>query len=365
MSLVDGSLGRRQLLLASDRGDQSKELARILSTVGDVDVVSTSDMPERPARNLSGIVVDIDLKSVESVQRVRRKLVRKAYQSMPRLFVLAETLHHESTQAWALGATDTIQRPLDAQAILRRLTSSFAETTEKESSSAASREALTKGVAAAHAVLVRVFEKLRAGVPLSPDDVMQEETRILKALKRCTLKEWVVAVSRHHNRSYRHCLLVTGFAVAFGQHLGMREEDQRRLARAGLIHDVGKAFIPVAILNKVDALSAAEEQTLREHPRLGFDALAAQASFPREMLDVVLHHHEFLDGTGYPDRLRSGEISDIVRIITVVDIFSILVERATKDPELTREKAFTVLESMTGKLDRQLVQAFRPVALGS
>jgi HD-GYP domain-containing protein (c-di-GMP phosphodiesterase class II) len=364
MSLVDGSLGRRNVLLASDRGDQSRELARILSVVGNVDVVSTSDMPESPMRGLSGIVVDIDLRSTESVQRVRRKLVGKAYQGLPRLFVLNDTLHHGSTQAWALGATDTIQRPFDSEAILRRLTASFAETSEKPHAGSG-REALAKGVAAAHAVLVRVFEKLRAGVPLTPDDLMQEETRILKALKRSSLKEWVLAVSRHHNRSYRHCLLVTGFAVAFGQQLGMRDEDQRRLARAGLIHDVGKAFIPIPILNKVESLTSAEEKTLREHTRRGYDALSAQASFPREMLDVVLHHHELLDGSGYPDGLKKGEISDIVRIITIVDIFSTFVEQETRDPAWTREKAFAVMEKMSNKVDQQLVQAFRPVALGS
>jgi HD-GYP domain-containing protein (c-di-GMP phosphodiesterase class II) len=174
-----------------------------------------------------------------------------------------------------------------------------------------SRESLNRGVAAAHSVLVRVFEKLRAGMPLAPDDIMQAEARILKALKRSSLKEWVLAVSRHHNHSYRHCLLVTGFAVAFGQHLGMREEDQRRLARAGLVHDVGKTFIPLAVLNKAGPLTAEEEQMMRDHTRRGFEALSAQSSFPREMLDVVLHHHEYLDGTGYPDRLRDGEITDI------------------------------------------------------
>ena len=79
MSLVDGSLGRRNLLLASDRGDRSRELEQILSMVGHVDVVSTSDMPEKPAKSLSGIVVDIDLRSTESVQRVRRKLGRGLY----------------------------------------------------------------------------------------------------------------------------------------------------------------------------------------------------------------------------------------------------------------------------------------------
>jgi HD-GYP domain-containing protein (c-di-GMP phosphodiesterase class II) len=363
MSLVDGSLGRRHLLLASDRPD-SQDLARILSVVGNVDVVSTADMPDKPARTLSGIVVDIDLRSTESVQRIRRKLIAKAYQQMPRLFVLSDTLHHGTTQAWALGATDTIQRPLDPQAVLRRLEASFGDGSAEKEQTNATREALSRGVAAAHAVLVRTFEKLRAGVPLAPDDIMAAEIRILKALKRSSLKEWILAVSKHHNRSYRHCLVVTGLAVAFGQHLGMREEDQRRLARAGLVHDVGKAFIPLSILNKPGQLTEPEEAELRLHTRRGYDALAEQNNFPREMLDVVLHHHELLDGTGYPDQLRDGEISDIVRIITIADVFATLIEQGKADNPVNRAEAFATLEHMSGKLDGQLVQAFRPVALG-
>src|SRR5467141_4668012 len=105
---------KRRLLLASDRSNQSGELADILQSVGEVDTISTSDIPEAPAGDLSGIVVDINLRSPESVQQVRNKLRGEAYRSMPRLFVLADALHHGSMQAWALGATDTIARPLDA-----------------------------------------------------------------------------------------------------------------------------------------------------------------------------------------------------------------------------------------------------------
>ena len=66
---------------------------------------------------------------------------------------------------------------------------------------------------------------------------------------------------------------------------------------------------------------------IREHPRRGYDALAAQGGFPPEMLDVVLHHHEFLDGTGYPNGLSGKQISDIVRLTTIVDIYAALVEK--------------------------------------
>ena len=152
--------------------------------------------------------------------------------------------------------------------------------------------------------MVKIFEKLPAGVPLTFSDVVEAENKILKAIKHSSLREWLTTVGCHHTDSYRHCLFVTGFAVAFAQHLGMREDDQRRLTRAALLHDVGKAFIPVAILDKPGKLTDEEMDEIRQHPRRGYDALAAQGGFPPEMLDVVLHHHEFLDGTGYPNGLQ-------------------------------------------------------------
>src|ERR1700754_939035 len=89
----------------------------------------------------------------------------------------------------------------------------------------------------------------------------------------------------------------------------MREEAQRRLTRAALLHDVGKAFISTAILDKPGRLTEEETAEIRQHPRRGYEALAAQGSFPPEMLDVVLHHHEMLDGSGYPNGLSGSQIS--------------------------------------------------------
>lgn len=354
---------RRRLLLASDRNDHSHELACLLQKVGDVETISTSDIPASPAADLSGVVVDINLRSAESVQRVRDRLKADTYRSVPRLFVLAEALHHGSMQAWALGATDTIARPFDARGVLQRIRAAFPDPHDEDFT--ADEKALNRGVEAAHAVMVKIFERLPAGIPLTFNDVLQAENKILRAIKRTSLREWLATVGRHHTHSYRHCLFVTGFAVAFAQHLGMREEDQRRLTRAALIHDVGKAFIPVAILDKPGKLNEAEMAEMRMHARLGFDALAAQGSFPREMLDVVLHHHELLDGTGYPDGLQGDQISDIVRLMTIVDIYSALVEYRPYRLPFTHINAFALMEGMGAKLDQQLLQVFRPVALGS
>jgi putative nucleotidyltransferase with HDIG domain len=354
---------RRRLLLASDRTDQSRELAGILERVGEVETIAATDLPETPSGEFSGVIVDINLRSAESVQRVRNKLVGKAYRSLPRLFVLADALHHGSMQAWALGATDTIARPFDAAGILQRIRAAFPDSDSYDASERG--KTLNRGVAAAHEVMVKIFHKLPAGEPLKFSDVVQAENRILKALKHSSLREWLTNVGCHHADTFRHCLFVTGFAVAFAQHLGMREDDQRRLVRAALLHDVGKAFIPTAILDKPGLLNDEEKNEMRKHPRLGYDTLAAQGGYPPEMLDVVLHHHEFLDGTGYPDGLRAEEISDIVRLTTIVDIYAALVESRPYRIPFTHAKAFSIMEKMEGKLDLHLLHAFRPVTLGA
>src|ERR1044072_7181214 len=294
---------KSRLLLASDRCDFSSELATILKSVGEVETVATAQIPDKPDQ-LSGVIVDINLRSPESVQMVRNKLRGEAYREMPRLFVLADALHHGAMQAWALGATDSIWRPFDAQGILQRIRAAFPHASEYDDTDRG--KSLNRGVEAAHSVMVKIFEKLPAGAPLKFDDIVQAETKILKAIKHSSLREWLTTVGCHHHASYRHCLFVTGFAVAFAQHLGMREDDQRRLARAALLHDVGKAFIPTSILDKPTELTAGEMGEMREHPRRGYEALSVQGGFPPEMLDVVLHHHEMLDGSGYPNGLNGS-----------------------------------------------------------
>ncbi|KAJ8134455.1 hypothetical protein OY671_012332, partial [Metschnikowia pulcherrima] len=151
-------------------------------------------------------------------------------------------------------------------------------------------------------------------------------------------------------------------AVAFAHHLGMREDDQRRLTRAASLHDVGKAFIPVPIPEKVGVLTDEENAILSQHTQFGYNASKEQRGFPGEVLDVVSHHHEMLDGTGYPDALEASHISDIVRIITSVDTYATSLEPDADTSAMTPEQAFGIMELMGGKLDGASRQAFRPVA---
>jgi len=131
-----------------------------------------------------------------------------------------------------------------------------------------------------------------------------------------------------------------------------------------MLHDIGKARIPIAILEKPGPLTDDERTAMKAHPQLGADLLQANGSLAPEMLDMVLHHHELLDGSGYPHGLSGSEISDLVRIITISDIFGALMERRSYKPAMSGDAAYQIMLDMGVKLDRDLMRAFRPVALG-
>ena len=145
---------------------------------------------------------------------------------------------------------------------------------------------------------------------------------------------------------------------AFAQSLGLSRADQLTMARAALVHDVGKARIPHAILNKPGKLDPDEMAVMRTHAVLGYDILRASGTCDPIALAVTRHHHEMLDGSGYPNGLSSEAVSDPIRLLTVCDIYAALIERRSYKASFSSDEAMRVLQNMVGKLDGALVQAF-------
>jgi HD-GYP domain-containing protein (c-di-GMP phosphodiesterase class II) len=136
-----------------------------------------------------------------------------------------------------------------------------------------------------------------------------------------------------------------------------------RLYSAAMFHDVGKAQIPLAVLDKPGRLDDQERALIETHPAIGYDALKGTPGMSPDILDAVRHHHEYLDGSGYPDGLGAASISDLVRILTISDIFAALIENRAYKPPMPRAHAYEILGGMRGKLEMRLVAAFRDVAL--
>jgi len=128
---------------------------------------------------------------------------------------------------------------------------------------------------------------------------------------------------------------------------------------AGLLHDLGKAAVPLAVLNKPGKLTEAEFAMVQDHAAQGYAMLKEGGSVEAAVLDACRHHHEKMDGTGYPDRLKGEEISLIARMTAICDVYdAITSDRAYKRGWDPAESLRRMAEWTHGHLDPRLFQAF-------
>lgn len=181
---------------------------------------------------------------------------------------------------------------------------------------------------------------------------------LLAALSIHGLSPWLEAVHAHHSATYRHSLTVAGYAGAFALHLGLSETDCQEAIAGGLIHDIGKMRIPLTILDKAEKLTEQERAVMDRHPEYSREILKPRLEVPVDIKKMAIQHHEYLDGSGYPDGLKADRISKKVRMITICDIFVALTEiRAYKASQSPREAIMT-MKDMGPKLDQDLLLEF-------
>jgi HD-GYP domain-containing protein (c-di-GMP phosphodiesterase class II) len=165
----------------------------------------------------------------------------------------------------------------------------------------------------------------------------------------------VVGLKTKDDYTYLHSVAVCALMVCTARHRNMSPEEVRDLGMAGLLHDIGKIRIADAILKKPGKLTNEEYQSAQCHSQFGFELLKDVPDIPELALDVCLHHHEKLDGTGYPFGLAGDEISYAARLGAVCDVFDALTSnRAYKKP-WSRHKALSAMWSWEGHFDREIL----------
>lgn len=202
-------------------------------------------------------------------------------------------------------------------------------------------------------------ETFRSGI-LTPEEVTNGTEAVSRAIGSNGIYDWIRTVREFDDATHQHILLVAGLAAAFAGTLCLSAADRHKVVKAALLHDVGKTKVPTAILNKPGKLDASELAVMRTHAARGHAMLAAQG-FEDAMLRVARSHHEMLDGSGYPDGLVGSAIPDLVRLVTVCDIYGALIERRPYRAPMSNVAAFEVLDGMIGRVDHDLVRAFKPV----
>lgn len=341
------------VVLVTDRPDSNSDLALRLLRLATTVVVAPHRL-DTVSQPMAAIVLDLNFAIAIEVDLVRSFLRRRPH--TPVICNARDKTRRTAVQAHALGGTTEIRVVDSEEAVETALIELFAL-------SPSDRTNVARSARETEQALGSLFHDVASDrtVDLAPAD--RASASVLSAIETDGIDAWLDIVWSYDNLTYQHCLLVTGLASAFALSLGFRAKDSLSLTKAALLHDVGKARIPITILQKPGALTPAEIAVMRSHVVIGYDALRASGNCDAYILDVVRHHHEMLDGSGYPDGLRGGEISDLVRLVTICDIFAALIERRSYKEPLPPEKAYGIISGMAGKLEPALLNAFRPIAL--
>ena len=307
---------------------------------------------------LNAVVYDIDLTNLSAVSEARAGLA-EADLKAPLIFAVDEKakFHLSRTQANALGASIILRRPLTAQKLREALRALGVIVPEPP---AVGIEARAGGasIKAAAEVLDSTFAVLRSGGKLDVKQSIEASRELLDGVGKSGLTAWLESVRDYHEGTFQHCLLVTGAAVAYAKQANLPDKEQLALSVAALLHDIGKAEIPLEILDKPGKLTDAEFEIVKRHPIIGRDYLLTQKSLPPDVISAVTHHHEYLDGSGYPHGLQGYEIEPMTRILTVCDIYGALAERrAYKEPKSPQESILILVDMADrGKVEYDIVR---------
>jgi len=201
--------------------------------------------------------------------------------------------------------------------------------------------------------LERLAARVRA---LSERKAFTDELEAAEAV----LFSLALAVESRDASTAGHCHRLSALASRLGRHLDLDEPEVQALRRAGMLHDIGKVSIPDSILLKAGALTPAERRVMERHPVIG-ERICAPLRSLQAVLPIIRHHHERLDGSGYPDGLRGEEIPRTAGILQVVDIYDALTSNRPYRRAMRPAAAFATMaaEAAEHRLDPVAFAALR------
>ncbi len=187
-----------------------------------------------------------------------------------------------------------------------------------------------------------------------------ENARLNKDMEKTyfeTISALALAVDAKDRYSRGHLDRVADTCVMIARKLGLDAQDIQTLRDAARLHDIGKIGIPDEVLQKKERLNEQEWLLMYKHPEIG-ESIIKPISSLNQLCDIIRHHHEKLDGTGYPDGLKGDAISPLVRITTIADIYDALTSDRPYRDRMSPAQACDELRKMGGKIDQDIVEVF-------
>lgn len=208
--------------------------------------------------------------------------------------------------------------------------------------------------------VVSIFSDVRMGNAVKYDDVVSLADEINQSIARNPSA--LISLSRLKNAdnyTYLHSVAVCVLMIALGRQLGLKHEVLKQVGIAGLLHDIGKVFIPHEVLNKPGKLTDEEFNIVKTHPRKGWEFLKSSEEISDLILDVCRHHHERVDGMGYPDKLSGEALTLFARMGAVCDVYdAITSNRCYKKGWEPAESIRKMAEWKNGHFDEAIFHAF-------
>ena len=169
----------------------------------------------------------------------------------------------------------------------------------------------------------------------------------------------IADLKSYDDYTYHHSLSVAVLSIAIGQSMGCNQDTMRLIGRSAIMHDIGKMFVPIEIINKPSRLTDDEFAKIKEHPRSGYEYLVAGGIGDDAIRKGVLQHHEKIDGTGYPDGVTGNEMLLISNVISVADVYDAVTSyRSYRTPMPPADALELIMGSVGVAFEYDIVKAF-------
>lgn len=212
----------------------------------------------------------------------------------------------------------------------------------------------------AHALVKTVMQDVRLGRVVELEQVEPMIESITESvLSNSGALLTLLRIKNKDDYTFLHSVSVGTLMIAFCRSVGLDRETIHLAGLGGILHDTGKALVPDEILNKPGRLTEEEFDIIRRHPRDGFDILSRTEGISEIPLDITLHHHERVDGSGYPHNLKGDTISTLAKMAAIVDVYdAITADRCYHKGMAPTDALRKIFEWSKYHFDPKLVQAF-------
>lgn len=264
------------------------------------------------------VLLDIRMPGIDGYETCRRLKAQPETAEIPVIFISALNDSEDKLAAFSVGAVDYVSKPFQAAEVLARVRT--------------------------HVQLRRIQQRL--------EDLVTERTAALQAtcvsletsrgqyrrMLEQTIQAIALTIEKRDAYTAGHQVRVSALATAIAEQMGLDAEQVAGLRLGGMIHDIGKIHLPAEILSRPGKLSETEYALVKAHSRVGSEIIA-DIEFPWPVAQMILQHHERLDGSGYPNGERGDTILLEARILTVADVVEAMASHRPYRPALGIDKA--------------------------